>query len=306
MSQQSSFRELPLGGIRVVLLALNVPGPVAAARLRELGASIVKVELPRGDPLQAIAPEWYAALNLGVDIRRLDLKEPTARANLDDLLASADLLITSFRPSSLERLGLDRNSLSARHPALCHVAIVGHGGSEAELAGHDLTYQARAGLLSPPALPATLLADLAGAERAVSASLALLLGRARNITTGFAEVSLADAVDEMAAPLRHGATKRGGPLGGANPNYQLYAASDGWIAVAALEPHFAQRLQSALGVERVTRETFATAFALRTANEWETWAGAHDLPIAAVRRVSGKPGDSDTTPTPTHEWYNPP
>src|SRR5690606_20205433 len=89
----------------------------------------------------------------------------------------ADILITSSRPSALARLGLDAKNLRKTYPRLCHVAIVGESGKRAEHAGHDLTYQARHGLVDPPSMPKALVADTAGAERAVSAALAMLYAR---------------------------------------------------------------------------------------------------------------------------------
>jgi alpha-methylacyl-CoA racemase len=273
----------PLAGVTVLLLALNLPGPVAASRLHALGAAVVKIEPPAGDPFEALCPAWYRELSQGIDVRRLDLKQPASRGELEALLAGADLLVTSFRPSSLRRLELDPDTLAARHPRLGYVAIVGEAGPRAEIAGHDLTYQASLGLVIPPNVPRTLLADLAGAERAVSAALALLAGRSRDTGARYAEVSLAGALDDMLAPWRFGVTRPAGPLGGENPFYRLYATADGWIAVAALEGHFAQRLLSALALETATIPAFAAAFATRTAAEWETWATERDLPVAVVR-----------------------
>lgn len=283
MSAVAADGALPLAGMRVVSLAINVPGPVAAARLRDLGATVVKVEPPQGDPLAGACPAWYEELHRGVEVLRLDLKLPGPRAQLDQLLAGADVLLTSMRPAALARLGLDRESVRARFPRLVHVAIVGHPGSQADRAGHDLTYQAGLGLVTPPQLPRTLLADLAGAERAVSAALALLLARARGGGGGYAEVALADAAAAFAAPLRHGLTAPGGWLGGGLAWYQLYPAREGWVAVAALEPHFLARLGEALGVDPTRRDQLEQAFRTRTAAEWEAWAVERDLPLAAVR-----------------------
>lgn len=262
----------PLAGTRVVTIAVNTPGPVAAARLVELGATVTKIEPPGGDPLELVSPEWYAALAHGQDVRRLDLKTPAGRAALDGLLADADLLLTSQRPSALERLGVSA-------PAnVCHVAIVGHPAPDQEVAGHDLTYVAARGLLDPTAMPRTLIADLGGAERAVSAALALLLGR----KGGYTEVSLAEAVDFFAAPLRHGLTAPGGVLGGGLPVYDVYAAKDGRIAVAALEPRFQDGLRRELGLDELTKPALSDAFGARTAEEWQRWARERDLPISAV------------------------
>lgn len=236
----------PLQGCRVVNLAVNVPGPVAAARLQALGATVCKVEPPGGDPLATAAPAWYRSLTAGQEVRRLDLKSAAGREELYRLLAGADLLLTAQRPSALTRLGLSPAELGRRFPHLAHVAIVGYPAPRQEEPGHDLTYLAEAGLLDPPALPRTLLADLAGAERAVAAALALLLARQRGLPLHPVEVSLAEAASALAEPLRHGLTAPGGLLGGGLPFYRCYPAREGWVAVAALEPHFAQRLLAEL------------------------------------------------------------
>ena len=108
-----------LDGIRVVTLAQNVPGPLAAARMREAGARVTKIEPPAGDPFLALSREWHAELHEGIPIERLDLKSPDGLARLTVLLADADLLLTSQRPSAIARLGLDPASLRARgSPAL--------------------------------------------------------------------------------------------------------------------------------------------------------------------------------------------
>jgi alpha-methylacyl-CoA racemase len=277
----------PLDGVRIVTLAVNVPGPVAAARLCSLGAAVTKVEPPSGDPLAVGAPSWYAELAEGQTVVALDLKDADGRAALDALLAESDLLLTSSRPAALERLGLGWTELRTRHPRLSQVAITGHAAPDGNRAGHDLTYQAACGLITPPAMPRTLLADLAAAERAVSAALALLLGRARGGPARMTEVALADAAAELAAPLRHGLTAPGAWLGGGLDAYGLYRAAEGWIAVAALEPHFRARLAQELGIGEMSRAALETAFLARTAAEWEAWADAHDLPLAAVHDPQG-------------------
>ncbi len=230
----------------VLTLALNVPGPVAAARLAGLGATVTKVEPPGGDPLATVSPTWYRALHEGLAVQQIDLKTPEGRAALEPLLAAADLLLTANRPAALARLGLDWPALHARFPRLTQVAIVGQPSPRADLPGHDLTYVAAAGLVDPPRLPRTLVADLAGAERAIAAALAGLYGRDRGLGAGYSEVSLAEAAADFAAPLEHGLTARSGVLGGAFAGYNLYPTQDGWIAVAALEAHFWQRLRSAV------------------------------------------------------------
>lgn len=276
----------PLLRMRVVSLAVNVPGPVAASRLQELGAEVIKIEPPGGDPLARACPAWYADLSRGQRVTVLDLKAPGGRAGLDGFLAQADLLLTSSRSGALSRLGLGREDLASRHPGLSHVAIVGHPAPGDDVPGHDLTYQAGLGLLSPPDLPRTLLADLAGAERAVSAALALLLGRERGGRAGYAEVSLSEAASGFAEPLRYGLTVPGALLGGGAPEYNLYRASDAWISVAALEPHFRQKLLEELGlVEGAGYEDLARVFRTRSAQHWEAWAAPRDLPLTSLRET---------------------
>lgn len=273
----------PLAGIRVVSLATNVPGPVAASRFVSLGAAVTKVEPPSGDPLATVSPGWYAELTAGQEVVTLDLKEASSHARLLELLRGADLLLTSTRPRALERLRLGWAVLHEHTPRLCQVAIVGDRPPDDDVPGHDLTYQASTGILQPPTLPAVLVADLAGSERAVSEGIAALLQRA---TTGRAtrrEVALRDAVWDMALPLQWGLTTPGGPLGGGLAAYAVYAAADGHVALAALERHFQDRVCRLLGVSG-SAEEFRRVFATRPVGEWHEWAREHDVPLVAVRR----------------------
>jgi len=275
----------PLDGVRVLTLAINLPGPVAVARLRGLGAAVVKVEPPAGDPLAHFLPRWYELLHQGLTVLRLDLKADEGRRQLEELLGRSDLFVAAMRLAALERLGLDWAALHRRHPRLCVAAVVGYRPPHEDLPGHDLTYQARAGLLGAPHLPRACVADLAGAQEVVSAALALLLARERRQGSGRVEVSLARAAEWCAEPLRRGLTAPGGVLGGGHPGYQLYRAREGWVAVAALEPHFQKRLAEGLGLPCLSQEQLERAFTARTAQEWEVWGAERDIPIAAVRDV---------------------
>lgn len=283
----------PLAGVRVVSLAINLPGPVAASRLSALGADVTKVEPPSGDPLALGARPYYDQLVAGQRIVSIDLKTEAGRDELWALLGEADLLVTSSRPSARARLGLDWPTVHQRFPRLCEVAIVGHPGDEAEIAGHDLTYQATVGTLAPPQMPSVLIADLAGAERAVADGLAALLESTRTGEGAFREVALSDVAESMAQPVGHGLTVPSGFLGGALPNYGIYDTASGFIAVAAIEGHFWTGLTDGLGVEG-SRAELETAFRSRTAEEWEVWARERGLPIAAVRTPGDLPG-TDTT-----------
>ena len=272
-----------LEGLRVVTTALNLPGPAACARLRDLGATVAKVEPPAGDPMERFNPSWYAKLHQGMTIGRLDLKSEAGRKAMAKLLDGADLLVTAQRASALDRMGLGPDRLAADHPRLCHVAITGHAAPSDELPGHDLTYLAAHGLVTPPAMPRTLYADMAGAERAVSTALALVIARDRTGTGQRATSAIADAAAALAQPLHQGLTRPGALLGGGNPAYNLYAARGGWIAVAALEPHFEKKLGDKFALGRLTVESLRTLFASHDAEYWEEWGRRNDLPIVAVR-----------------------
>jgi alpha-methylacyl-CoA racemase len=286
---RASDEDAPLQGFLIVTLALNVPGPVAAARLLQLGATVTKVEPPEGDALdKKFCPRWYRKLTSKQRVVRLDLKEPKDRARLDDLLAPSHLLLTSVRLTSLRRLGLSWKELHSKFPNLSHVALLGHGVPHQGLAGHDLTYLARLGLREPPNMPRTLWADLASAERVVQQALIVLLTRRPGKPGVFREVTIEEAIKTFAAPLRYGLTGPGGDLGGGLAQYNLYRASDGWVSVAALEPHFLARLTKELGLATLGKRGLGYALLARTAKQWEKWAIKRDLPICAVRRFGDR------------------
>jgi crotonobetainyl-CoA:carnitine CoA-transferase CaiB-like acyl-CoA transferase len=272
---------------RIVALVTNIPGPLAAASLAQLGAHVVKIEPPAGDPLEVAAPAWYARLTAPLmQVRRLNLREREGAAALESLLDQADLLVTAMRGGALMRLGLSWESLHARRPRLCHVAIVGEGAPDDNRAGHDLTYQARAGIISPPAMPPSTYADLFAGERAVAAACSALYDRERSGVGTRAEIAIAAGAAMLADPIRYGLTRERGPLSGAFPEYALYRAADGWIALAALEPHFQARLSEALGIAKIDRETLARCFAQHSCAHWEAIAAGFDLPLARVAHVA--------------------
>lgn len=273
--------------LRVLALVTNIPGPLAAAALAADGARVVKVEPPPGDALAAAAPDWYASITERVEVLRLDLKAAGARARLETLLEPADVLITAMRGSALERLGLSWPQLHERHPRLCHVALAGEAAPNDDRAGHDLTYQALAGLVDPPAMPRSVFADLFAAERAVTAAYRALFERERTGAGTRAEIPIAEGAAHLADALRYGLTTPDGPLGGALSVYRLYETADGWIALAALEPHFQARLRDALHLESLDAAALSRRFAERSCAYWEDVARQYDLPLAAV--VKPKP-----------------
>ena len=270
----------PLKGVRIISIATNLPGPLAAARLAAFGADVIKVEPPVGDALAAAEPDWYRELVSRQHVKVIDLKAESGRGEFHELLAGADLLLTSSRPVALERLGLSWPALSARYPRLCQVAIVGHSGAAADLPGHDLTYQAEVGLIDG-AMPRSPYADFTGAERAVSETCAALLVRELHGRSSYREVSLADAAAYLAEPLRRGLTTETGRLGGGFPGYAIYPTRQGRVAVACLEPHFWQRFKEGLAVDG-SPASIEEAFLQRTASAWHEWAKDRDIPLARI------------------------
>jgi crotonobetainyl-CoA:carnitine CoA-transferase CaiB-like acyl-CoA transferase len=270
-----------LTGIKIINLAANLPGPAAAQRLSRMGADVVKVEAPTGDPMEIYYPDWYRDMAAGHTVLRIDLKIAEGKQQLFDLLECADVLITATRPTAMARLGLGPGTLQQQFPRLCQVAIVGYPAPRDNESGHDLTYQASMGLIDPPHMPRTLLSDMAGAERTISASLALLFSRERNGAGGHEVVALSDAATAFAEPLQYGSTMSGASLGGGIPEYNMYRASDGWVAVAALEPHFKNRLEDALQI--TTPEEYRAAFAVQSTAHWQEWGRQLDVPIETVR-----------------------
>lgn len=273
-----------LSGVRVIAFAVNLPGPAAAARLQELGAAVTSVLPPGGDPVQALLPRLYDELHEGQETRTIDLKSEDGRKEMSGLLARADVFLTSHRAETLRRLGLDADSVHARHPRVCQVDIVGFAGDRADVPGHDINYQAEAGLLDPERIPTMLVADMHGAERAVSAALAALLRREREGVTRPSTVSLSAAAEAIALPNRHHLTDPSSPLGGACPFYRSYPTANGHVAVGCLEPHFVSSLAAEFGIDPLDRDpgaTLAAKFATEDSAHWQDWGEQRGIPITA-------------------------
>lgn len=303
----------PLRGLVVIDLTRHLPGPLAARLLADLGARVIKVEEPRGgDPVREAPPlvegrSALAALLLGgLESVALDLKRPAAVELLAGLLGHADVLLESFRPGTLARLGLPPAELRRRFPRLVVLSLTGWGqqGPYSPRAGHDLTYQAIAGALAPaPGMPAVPLADVVGAWSAVSSVLAALYARERSGEGAWIDQALLDAAlhanvaalaAEAAAPRKVGEPL---PLTGELPCYQLYPTRDGHpLAVACLEPHFWRRLCEAVGRRDLRKAQYATGararkkvarlVASRTRAAWVELLGGHDVPVEPVLAVS--------------------
>ena len=282
-----------LRGVRVVSLALNLPGPAALRRLADMGARCTKVNPPAGDPMQHYTPDGYQQLHQGIKEIALDLKYAKGQAALHKLLAQTDILLTSFRPSALKKLGLGWKVLHKQYPTLSLVQVVGAPGPLAEIPGHDLTYQAEVDLVPGTALPASLFADMGGALMASEAALqATLLQK----TTGkgtLHEVALSTAAAWLALPRQWQMTTPKGPVGGAHAGYRIYPCRNGRVALAALEAHFAQRLCEAAGVKiahpvkdlfkPAVHKAIETFVAGKTRKELDALAEARDIPLLTMK-----------------------
>ncbi len=287
----------PLRGVRVLSLALNLPGPAALMRLKAMGATCLKAEPPgpkgaaagtSGDPMGQYNPQAYATLHDGIKVLTIDLKSEQGQARLHKELARTDVLLTSFRPSALVKLGLSWRALRKAYPALSVVAIVGAPGARAEEPGHDLTYLADAGLVTGLDLPATLFADMGGALMASEATLKAVLLQKTSGKGSFQEVALADSAAWLALPRSWGLTQPRGAVGGAHAGYRVYPCRDGRVAVAALEPHFAAALCAAAGVpmadlrtlfKPATHVAIAAFLAGQTRQQLDRLAMDHDIPL---------------------------
>ncbi len=291
MTSSSSVEPLaPLAGVSILSLALNLPGPAALMRCRAMGATCAKLEpaSPDGkptDPMAQYAPEAYAAMHEGVRLLRANLKTSEGQQLLHAELAQTDVLITSFRPSALAKLGLSWEALHTRHPRLSLVAIVGAPGARAEEPGHDLTYLAESGLVTGTVLPPTLYADMGGSLMASEAVLQAMLHRSTHQTGVRIDVALSEAAHYLALPRQWGLTRPSGSVGGAHAGYRVYACADGRVAVAALEPHFADALSEIAGLPSRNMFSSATHAALaswlreRTCDELNALALQHDIPL---------------------------
>ncbi len=287
----------PLRGVRVLSLALNLPGPAALMRLKAMGASCLKAEPPgpkgapagtSGDPMGQYNPQAYAEMHDGIKVLGIDLKTERGQATLHKQLARTDVLLTSFRPSALAKLQLGWKALHQQYPALSVVAIVGAPGARAEEPGHDLTYLADAGLVTGLELPPTLFADMGGALMASEAVLQAVLAQQRSGKESFQEVALSDAAAWLALPRTWGLTQPKGAVGGAHAGYRVYPCKDGRVAVAALEPHFAAALSTAAGLslsdsralfQPATHAAIAAFLLGKTRRQLDALALAKDIPL---------------------------
>lgn len=298
-SPAASIRALK--GVRILSLALNLPGPAALMRCQAMGATCIKLEPPAhpaapagssGDPMAIYARTAYEAMHQGIKTLSADLKTEPGRKVLQRELAKADVLITSFRPSALEKLGLGWKALHKAYPQLSLVAVFGASGVRAEEPGHDLTYMAENDLVTGLDLPASLYADMGGS---LMVSEAILQARLQQLLKGKSvrlEVALSDAAGYLGLPRVWGLTTAGAAVGGGHAGYRVYACKDGRVAMAALEPHFAAALAEAAGLadSRISsmfkpesRTAIAAFLAGKTRKQLDALALAKDIPLHTLK-----------------------
>lgn len=293
----------PLEGTLVVDLTRNLPGPFASRELLQLGARVVRIEPPGGDPMRATAPAWFEALNAGKESITCDLKAEPERARA--LCAEADVVIEGFRPGVADRLGIGPADLP-ENVVYCSITGFGLGGRHELRAGHDLNYQGWAGLLADtaPALPPVQLADLAaGSLTAVVQILAALLAREKTGRGDHLVVSMTHRSHRFAAH-RLGGEPIPKLLTGGLACYRIYPTADGrHLTVAALEQKFFARLCELLGLEELTprqydpdaqaelADTLAEAFASKPLSAWLELFDREDVCVAPVATLEEAAAD---------------
>jgi len=243
----------PLAGISVVDLTRYLPGPFASRELMNLGARVTRLLPPGGDPMQELAPAWHEALNAGKETVEIDLKAGPERGHA--FCAEADVVLESFRPGVVERLGIGPADLPE---TVVYCSFTGYGPDDLT-AGHDLNYQGAAGLLydTAPAMPPVQVADLGSALRAVAQIAAALLERERTGRGARLVISLTETAHELAAH-RLGGEPFPRLLTGGLACYRIYATADGrHLTVAALEPRFFQRLCELLARPELAERQYA-------------------------------------------------
>jgi crotonobetainyl-CoA:carnitine CoA-transferase CaiB-like acyl-CoA transferase len=302
-----------LAGTRVLDLSQYIPGPYAGLMLADLGAEVIKVEPPGGDPARTLGPRdgdgispFWKLMNGGKTIVELDLKSGAGAAAFAELLRAADVLLESYRPGVLDRLGFTRARLIELNPRLVHAALSGYGqtGPWRLRTGHDLNYMALAGGLAVsgaaghdaalrPANAAPPTADFASGLQAALTICAALIGRGRTGKGAYLDLSLAETVlawqsHTLTAALRPGfePALAANLLNGGAACYQIYrAADDRFVTLAAIEekfwrnfcaavgrPEWSGRQWEAMPQQALIRE-LAALFAGRPAAAWEETLG---------------------------------
>ena len=306
-----------LNGVTVLDLASVGPAARTSRWLADYGARVVKVGPPPKQSGVQIVPPFYAySGHRGMERVLLDLKHPSGRDAFLKLAAHADVVIESFRPGVMDRLGIGPETVRAVNAAIVYCSTTGYGqtGPRAQWAGHDLNYLAVGGYLDcsgrnaegGPALPGATVGDAAGGGmQAVIAILAALVHRAATGEGATLDVSVADGVVSLMSLYVDEYFATGevpGPghniLTGRYACYDVYrCADDRWIAVGAIEPHFFANLCKAIGCEQwlahqtddtvqdAMRADFRAAFARRDRDDWVADLGPADTCVSEVASV---------------------
>jgi crotonobetainyl-CoA:carnitine CoA-transferase CaiB-like acyl-CoA transferase len=304
--------SLPLDGIRIVSLAEQYPGPFATMLLSDLGADVVAIERPDGgDPTRAFGP-FYASMARGKRSVALDLKTDRGRDAARTLLDRSDALIEGFRPGTLQRLGLGYDTLRESNPGLVYVSVSGFGqtGPYRDRTGHDLTYQAEAGMLyehvppaAVPAPPSLALGDLAAALMAAQAVLVGIVARHRSGLGTYVDVSMMDClVSLLTTHLGPVVNRAEGPGFPYEPGYGVFATSDHehiaigvahedrfWRALCDVTGLVSYRDLSASGRRRACApidQALRGVIKARTADEWEDALTGADVPYGRLRTLA--------------------
>jgi crotonobetainyl-CoA:carnitine CoA-transferase CaiB-like acyl-CoA transferase len=291
-----------LSGMLVVDFSRYLPGAFASRELLELGARVVCVEPPGGDPMRASAPQWDAALRAGKESLEVDLKADAAAAR--ELMREADVVLESFRPGVASRLGIGPEHATVR-AVYCSITGFGLGGRHEQRAGHDLNYLGWAGVLwdTAPSLPPVQIADLAaGGLGAVTKILAALLERERTGRGRHVVVSLTHGSHRFAAHRLSGDTVPRLLTGGL-ASYRMYETADGrHLTVGALEPAFFERLTDLVGRPELAARQFdadqeplaselAAIFRARPLAEWLVLFDAEDVCVGPVATLTEAAAD---------------
>jgi alpha-methylacyl-CoA racemase len=315
-----------LRGVRVLDLSRLLPGPFLTMILADMGADVVKVEDPRmGDYMRVMPPMKgplsgrFIAVNRGKRSIALDLKSPAGRAAFERMAERADVIVESFRPGVMDKLGVGYAALAAKNPKIVVCSISGYGqtGPYTHRAGHDLNYIGIAGVLAmgggvaggAPTMPGAQIADLAGgALWGATAILGALVGRDRTGKGAQLDISMTEgALALLAAEIGNydcgvHPTRGREALNGGLACYGVYRAKDRWLSVGALEPKFWLALNEAVGrpakaaelvgdaaeQERVRGE-LAAILATKTAAEWSEILAKHDCCVEVVYEIDELP-----------------
>ena len=302
----------PLAGMLVVDLTRYLPGAFASRELLRLGARVVRLEPPDGDPMRGVSPAWDEALNAGKESVAIDLKTELSLAQA--LLGRADIVLEGFRPGVAARLGVGPDD-APESAVYCSITGFGTDGPHAARAGHDLNYLGWAGVLedTAPGLPPLQPADLAaGALGAVAEVLAALLERARTGRGARLTISMTHGSHRLVSH-RLGGDPLPRFLTGGLACYRIYPTADGrQLTVGALEPKFFVRLCELIGRPELAAQQFdperqealaaelGAAFAARPLAEWLQRFDGEDVcvgPVATLAEGAAAFGERTVLPS---------